>query len=329
MRTFLNTTPLIAMLVFAVFLLTACGAISAVVNTVQSETPSSIEPVAESTRDNKAGYAILYAASMYFDLPEASRDEHYKTYIISNMYKAFEFVSEARRPIFQLLISYIEDDQIEKASLVYNSLINDFNKYADDDPLLEPVQFQESTKEPVIIPKIPSVTELSSDYTNPLKRLDADTVALQIAQHAMQKWDDNTRMIDYEIKTQSEAYLDLTELAIHSDAQVHTLNFAIERWDANYAMILYEYNQQLDAFGKVHHFLNNGGELMVSTISYAINKWKPNYKMVLYEFEKQTEALRKITDIVTSPHVDMNKMKRASDKWGENYVMVLYEYENK
>lgn len=267
------------------------------------------EIVLEPTNEQRyrAGYLILSAVYSYIELPEIMRDEHFKEYWISSVNNAIVNVPESQKATFQLLVAYLEDDLLEKASFIYNSLYSNFEEYADEGKPLN---------------------ELKFSFRNPLTDLDPQAVEDRIVRQVLEEWGDDERMAAYEMNRQSEAYLSLLDITIESDQQLQIFKFAMNRWESDYAMILYEYDSQMEALASLSLFLDNGGELMVSVVHYATKEWAPDYRMALYEFERQAEAVIEIGHILKSGDVDVRKMQQATDKWGEDYAMVLYEYEN-
>ena len=313
-----------SVLLLIVLLLTACSS----TNKEEPKELLPIEPAAaldeewdnlllEGAGTKRAGFIMLSAAQIYLNLPTELQDQHLKAYATSTMLRAFEYLPEEDHSVFELLMAYMEDNELQKASIIYNSLYSKFNAYADGDSLLEPVS--EGTGSV-------AQSSASKQLVNPLRQRDTDVVARQITQLVMEEWDDEEQR-DQEFDEQVTAFFELWGVEIQSTVQLEMFEYSLEEWEPHYVFALLEYEEQLEAYDYLQYLLANGPEIMVNVIEFAVEKWEPDYSMAKYEYEKQSEAVKKFSEIMDSPQLDTAKLKRVFDKWGADYRKALIEYE--
>lgn len=133
--------------------------------------------------------------------------------------------------------------------------------------------------------------------------------------NALKEWGNDSRMVNYEVNKQTEAY----DWVIKQTKYPDIIEGAKQEWANDYVMVKYEYEKQSEAYNWI-----NQQKAYPEIMKKAKQEWGFDYVMVKYEYEQQVEAyewLQKNKD--KNPEA----FKRASNKWANDYVMVKYEYE--
>ena len=180
-----------------------------------------------------------------------------------------------------------------------------------DEPLsqLEPesIDFEPQTK--VVLP--PTTVLMPAPKTN----IDREKMIDIFKTNALKEWGNDSRMVNYEVNKQTEAY----DWVIKQTKYPDIIERAKQEWANDYAMVKYEYEKQLEAFNWI-----NQQKVYPEIMKKAKQEWGADYAMVKYEYEKQVSAYEWLE---RNKSKNPEAFKRASNKWGNDYVMVKYEYE--
>ena len=180
-----------------------------------------------------------------------------------------------------------------------------------DEPLsqLEPesIDFEPQTK--VVLP--PTTELMPAPKTN----IDREKMIDIFKTNALKEWGNDSRMVNYEVNKQTEAY----DWVIKQTKYPDIIERAKQEWANDYAMVKYEYEKQLEAFNWI-----NQQKVYPEIMKKAKQEWGADYAMVKYEYEKQVSAYEWLE---RNKSKNPEAFKRASNKWGNDYVMVKYEYE--
>ena len=180
-----------------------------------------------------------------------------------------------------------------------------------DEPLsqLEPesIDFEPQTK--VVLP--PTTELMPAPKTN----IDREKMIDIFKTNALKEWGNDSRMVNYEVNKQTEAY----DWVIKQTKYPDIIERAKQEWANDYAMVKYEYEKQLEAFNWI-----NQQKVYPEIMKKAKQEWGADYAMVKYEYEKQVSAYEWLE---RNKAKNPEAFKRASNKWGNDYVMVKYEYE--
>jgi len=136
-----------------------------------------------------------------------------------------------------------------------------------------------------------------------------------LKKNAIAEWGNNSEMVNYEVKNQTEAYDWVVKQIKYPDI----MKTAKQKWGNNYKMAKYEYGNQL----KAYEWLNQQ-KTYSEIMKMASNEWDNNYEMVKYEYENKVEAYKWLEN---NKNKNPEAYKRACEQWGNNYEMIKYEYE--
>jgi hypothetical protein len=134
--------------------------------------------------------------------------------------------------------------------------------------------------------------------------------------NALKEWGNDSRMVNFEVKKQTEAY----DWYIKQTKYPDIIERAKQEWANDYAMAKYEYEKQSEAYNWI-----NQQKAYPEIMKKAKQEWGVDYVMVKYEYEKQVEAYEWLQK---NKNRNPEAFNRASNKWGNDYVMVKYELEN-
>jgi len=180
-----------------------------------------------------------------------------------------------------------------------------------DEPLsqLEPesIDFEPQTK--VVLPP---TTVLKP---TPKRNIDREKMIDIFKTNALKKWGNDSRMVNYEVNKQTEAY----DWVIKQTKYPDIIERAKQEWADDYAMVKYEYEKQSEAYNWI-----NQQKAYPKIMNMAKQEWADDYAMVKYEYEKQVAAYEWLQK---NKNRNPEAFNRASNKWGNDYVMVKYEYE--
>ncbi len=144
-----------------------------------------------------------------------------------------------------------------------------------DEPLsqLEPesIDFEPQTK--VVLP--PTTVLKPAPKTN----IDREKMIDIFKTNALKEWGNDSRMVNYEVKKQTEAYDWVIKHAKYPDI----IERAKQEWANDYAMVKYEYEKQVRAY----EWLERNKAKNPEAFKRASNKWGNDYVMVKYEYEKE------------------------------------------
>ena len=159
---------------------------------------------------------------------------------------------------------------------------------------------------------LPPTTEL---MPAPKTNIDREKMIDIFKTNALKEWGNDSRMVNYEVNKQTEAY----DWVIKQTKYPDIIERAKQEWANDYAMVKYEYEKQLEAFNWI-----NQQKVYPEIMKKAKQEWGADYAMVKYEYEKQVSAYEWLE---RNKSKNPEAFKRASNKWGNDYVMVKYEYE--
>jgi hypothetical protein len=159
---------------------------------------------------------------------------------------------------------------------------------------------------------LPPTTEL---MPAPKTNIDREKMIDIFKTNALKEWGNDSRMVNYEVKKQTEAYDWVIKHAKYADI----VKRAKQEWANDYAMVKYEYEKQLEAYNWI-----NQQKAYPEIMNKAKQEWANDYAMVKYEYEKQVAAYEWLQK---NKNRNPEAFNRASNKWGNDYVMVKYEYE--
>jgi len=134
--------------------------------------------------------------------------------------------------------------------------------------------------------------------------------------NALIEWGNDSEMVNYEVKLQTEAYDWIIKQTKHTDIIAR----ARKNWGNDYTMVKYEYEQQVEAYNWI-----NQQKAYPEIMSQAKQEWGYDYTMVKYEYDQQFDAYEWLQK---NKSRNPEAFNRASSKWGNDYVMVKYELEN-
>ena len=104
-------------------------------------------------------------------------------------------------------------------------------------------------------------------------------------ENALAKWSDDYKMVNYEIKNQTEAY----DWVVKQTKYLAIMESAKQKWGNDYKMVKYEYENQVEAYEWI-----NQQTAYPDIMDRAKAKWNNDYKMVKYEYENQVEAYKSL-----------------------------------
>ena len=174
---------------------------------------------------------------------------------------------------------------------------------------LEPESIGAEPQTKVILP--PTTELIPAPKTN----LDREKMIDIFKTNALKKWGNDSRMVNFEVEKQTEAYDWVIKYVEYSDI----LEKAKQKWSNDYVMVKYEYEIQSGA----HNWITQQ-KAYPEIMKKAKQKWDVDYVMVKYEYEQQVNAYEWLE---RNKDKNPEAFKRASNKWGNDYVMVKYEYE--
>ena len=122
---------------------------------------------------------------------------------------------------------------------------------------------------------LPPTTEL---MPAPKTNIDREKMIDIFKTNALKEWGNDSRMVNYEVKKQTEAYDWVIKHAKYADI----IKRAKQEWANDYAMVKYEYEKQVAAYEWLQKNKNRNPE----AFNRASNKWGNDYAMVKYEYEK-------------------------------------------
>jgi len=123
---------------------------------------------------------------------------------------------------------------------------------------------------------LPPTTEL---MPAPKTNIDREKMIDIFKTNALKEWGNDSRMVNYEVKKQTEAYDWVIKHAKYTDI----VKRAKQEWANDYAMVKYEYEKQVAAYEWLQKNKNRNPE----AFNRASNKWGNDYVMVKYEYEKE------------------------------------------
>jgi hypothetical protein len=97
--------------------------------------------------------------------------------------------------------------------------------------------------------------------------------------NALKEWGNDSRMVNYEVNKQTEAY----DWVIKQTKYPDIIERAKQEWANDYAMVKYEYEKQVRAY----EWLERNKAKNPEAFKRASNKWGNDYVMVKYEYEKE------------------------------------------
>ena len=171
----------------------------------------------------------------------------------------------------------------------------------------ESIDFEPQTK--VVLP--PTTVLKPAPKTN----IDREKMIDIFKTNALKEWGNDSRMVNYEVNKQTEAY----DWVIKQTKYPDIIERAKQEWAEDYAMVKYEYEKQSEAYNWI-----NQQKAYPKIINMAKQEWANDYAMVKYEYEKQVAAYEWLQK---NKNRNPEAFNRASNKWGNDYVMVKYEYE--
>ncbi len=160
---------------------------------------------------------------------------------------------------------------------------------------------------------LPPITELAPA---PKRNINREKMIDIFKANAIKEWVNDSRMVNYEVKKQTEAY----DWIIKQTKYPDIIERAKQEWANDYAMVKYEYEKQSEAFNWI-----NQQKVYPEIMNKAKHEWANDYAMVKYEYEKQVDAYEWLQK---NKKRNPEAFNRASNKWGNDYVMVKYELEN-
>lgn len=159
---------------------------------------------------------------------------------------------------------------------------------------------------------LPPTTEL---IPAPKTNIDREKMIDIFKTNALLEWGNNSEMVNYEVKIQTEAY----DWVIRQPKYPDIIERAKQEWVNDYVMVKYEYEIQSEAYNWI-----NQQKAYLEIMKKAKQEWSVDYVMVKYEYEQQVSAYEWLE---RNKDKNLEAFKRASNKWGNDYVMVKYEYE--
>ena len=143
---------------------------------------------------------------------------------------------------------------------------------------------QEEPKSEVIISETqvktkPPATIVSTPVSMPKTNINREKVIETLRKNALAEWGNNTEMVSYEVKNQTEAY----DWTVKQTKYPDIMEKAKQEWGDNYEMVKYEYENQVNAY----EWLKNNKNKNPEAYKRASDQWGDNYEMIKYEYEKE------------------------------------------
>jgi hypothetical protein len=126
------------------------------------------------------------------------------------------------------------------------------------------------------------IPKTETEKLGPETKIDRDKMIEIFKKEALAEWGNDSRMVSYEVKKQTEAYDWVTKQTKYPDI----VERAKQEWGNDYAMVKYEYEKQVSAY----EWLKKNKDKNPEAFKRASNKWGNDYAMVKYEYEKQIES---------------------------------------
>ena len=175
---------------------------------------------------------------------------------------------------------------------------------------LEPKSIDSEPRTKVVLP--PTTKTIPAPTTN----VERNKMIEIFKANALTEWGNDSEMVNYEVKLQTEAYDWIVKQTKHTDIIAR----ARKNWSNDYTMVKYEYEQQVEAYNWI-----NQQKAYPEIMSQAKQEWGYDYTMVKYEYDQQFDAYEWLQK---NKSRNPEAFNRASSKWGNDYVMVKYELEN-